>query len=159
MDKNGYVAKILKEKLNDGYKEIYKILRKEDPNEDRFALYHVIQRNKCTIPSIDITNCENVLFSPLDTETVLVTKKLVDIPDITKLTAQQYRYLRESLKILRKLQVHHGDLLDNVMLSPKSNLPIINDWSKQSRIIHEDDLARDFDLRNFINNYKCVKKV
>ena len=104
LDKNGYVAKILKEKLNDGYKEIYKILRKEDPNEDRFALYHVIQRNKCTIPSIDITNCENVLFSPLDTETVLVTKKLVDIPDITKLTAQQYRYLRESLKILRKLQ-------------------------------------------------------
>lgn len=151
---NGYVAKIVKIDKNDNYDKIHEVLIKNDPNEERFALYHIKHRHECSLLSpTDIIDCEKKMKSPLNTERILITKLRHPIPDNKKLTKAQYRYLRKSVEILRDIGIHHGDLLDNVMLNPDTNLPIIIDWGHQSRLMMEDDSARDFDYNIFLRNY------
>ena len=46
--------------------------------------------------------------------------------DTTELTTSQYRYLKESMYLLHRNGLAHGDLIDNVMLA--GELPVIIDW-------------------------------
>jgi tRNA A-37 threonylcarbamoyl transferase component Bud32 len=152
---NGYVAKIVKKNVIDNYDKIHEILIKIDPYEERFALYQIKRNYECSLPSpTDIIDCEKKMKSPLDTERILITKLLHPIIDNKKLTKTQYRYLRKSLEILRDNGIHHGDLPDNVMLNPDTNLPIIIDWGHQSRLMTVNDSARDFDYNIFMQNYR-----
>jgi hypothetical protein len=151
---NGYVAKIVKKDSIDNYDKIHEILIEVDPYEERFALYHVRRSSECSLPSpSDIHECEKKLKSPLNIERILITKLLQPIHDNKKLTKTQYRYLRKSVEILRDINIHHGDLLDNVMLNPETKLPIIIDWGHNSRIMTKNDAARDFDYNIFMRNY------
>jgi tRNA A-37 threonylcarbamoyl transferase component Bud32 len=130
-------------------------LIKIDPYEERFALYQIKRNYECSLSSpTDIIDCEKKMKSPLDTERILITKLLHPIIDNKKLTKTQYRYLRKSLEILRDNGIHHGDLPDNVMLNPDTNLPIIIDWGHQSRLMTVNDSARDFDYNIFMQNYR-----
>ena len=125
-----------------------------DPYEERFALYHIKHSYECSLPSpTDIIDCEKILKSPLNTERILITKLLKPIPDNKKLTKAQYRHLRKSVEILRDIGIHHGDLVDNVMLNLDTLLPIIIDWGHQSRLMAVNDKARDFDYNIFMRNY------
>ena len=151
---SGYVAKIVKKGKTDNYDKIHEILIRIDPYEERFAMYHIKQGFECSLPtSSDIIDCEKKMKSPLNTERILITKLLHPIIDNRKLTKAQYRYLRKSLEILRDNDIYHGDLPDNVMLNPDTNLPIIIDWGHQSRLMTENDTARDFDYNKFMQNY------
>ena len=151
---NGYVAKVVKKDKTDNYDKLHKILIRIDPYEERFALYHIKHSYECSLPSpSDIIDCEKKIKSSLNTERILITKLLQPIIDNRKLTKAQYRYLRKSIEILRDNGIHHGDLLDNVMLNPDTNLPIIIDWGNQSRLMAVNDTARDFDYNIFMRNY------
>ncbi len=151
---NGYVAKIVKKGKTDNYDKLHEILIRIDPYEERFALYHIKHSHECSLPlPTDIIDCEKKMKSPLNTERILITKLLQPILDNKKLTKAQYRYLRKSIEILRNNGIHHGDLVDNVMLNPDTNLPIIIDWGHQSRLMTENDDARDFDYNQFMQNY------
>lgn len=151
---NGYVAKVVKKNILDNYEKIHEILIRIDPYEERFALYHIKHSYDCSLPSpSDIIDCEKRLKSPLNTERILITKLLQPIIDNKKLTKAQYRYLRKSVEILRDIGIHHGDLVDNVMLNPDTNLPIVIDWGHQSRLMAVNDTARDFDYNIFMRNY------
>ena len=151
---NGYVAKVAKKNILDNYDKIHEILIRIDPYEERFALYHIKHSYECSLPSpTDIIDCEKILKSPLNTERILITKLLKPIPDNKKLTKAQYRHLRKSVEILRDIGIHHGDLVDNVMLNLDTLLPIIIDWGHQSRLMAVNDKARDFDYNIFMRNY------
>ena len=151
---NGYVAKVVKKNILDNYDKIHEILIRIDPYEERFALYHIKHSYECSLPSpTDIIDCEKILKSPLNTERILITKLLKPITDNKKITKAQYRYLRKSVEILRDNGIHHGDLVDNVMLNPDTNLPIVIDWGHNSRLMTVNDKARDFDYNIFLRNY------
>ena len=151
---NGYVAKVVKKNILDNYDKIHEILIRIDPYEERFALYHIKHSYECSLPSpTDIIDCEKILKSPLNTERILITKLLKPITDNKKITKAQYRYLRKSVEILRDNGIHHGDLVDNVMLNPDTNLPIVIDWGHNSRLMTVNDKARDFDYNIFMQNY------
>ena len=101
---NGYVAKIMKKERIDEYDKIHEILIEVDPNEERFAMYHVKRDYECSLSSpTDIFDCEKLLKSSLNTERIHMTKLLLPIQDTRKLTKIQYRYLRKSLEILRNI--------------------------------------------------------
>lgn len=155
------VAKVLKDSLNNSnYELIHKILLENDPDEERYALYHLKNFNECNFAVNDLKTCERNINSTLNSKHFYLTKKLEPIPDIKKLTVRQYRFLRDSVENLRKIGIYHGDLLDNVMLSSITNLPVIIDWGHNSGILKKDDpdILRNFDYSVFLDNYKSVKK-
>lgn len=157
--KNGkYVAKIFKTGLKNDYHLLQEILFRNDPNEERYAIYHEINGNECTAPESDLQQCEAILLSKLDRSKFFFTKKLSKIKDIRKLTKFQYRYLRDSVENLNKIGIIHGDLLDNVMLN-ENMIPVIIDWGHGSRLMTSDDtdMIRNFDSTTFLFHYAASK--
>jgi hypothetical protein len=71
------------------------------------------------------------------------------------MTKSQYRYLRESLEILKTNGISHGDLPDNVMLDPHDNLPRIIDWENATFSTNESDFIIDWNA--FLFHYKVSK--
>ena len=156
---NGYVAKIFKQgiyvnkELNDKLKEI-------DPDENRFLQYIIPTSSfnkELLSDNEDVQEYikqNNFLFD--NTNDVVFIKKLNSI-DTTKLTKKQYRYLRESLEILRENNISHGDLPDNVMLDPQTNNPIIIDWENAN--LNATDKDKEIDLNTFMlgTTFKILK--
>lgn len=146
---NGFVAKIMKKETRNSDREkvfesIQMKLKEFDPNEERYALYHKqildISQNK------DVKKCENLLGDELDTNNIFFTKKM-DVINPLELTKIQWRYLRDSVSLLRKIGIIHGDLPGNIMLNPNTNMPVIIDWDGSFLITHEQNestLAMDF---------------
>ena len=86
--------------------------------------------------------------------TIVFERKLNPF-DNKKMTKAQYRYLRESLKILHANNISHGDLPDNVMIDPINNMPIIIDWEEAKT--DTDTINKEIDMNAFLDNYKVSK--
>jgi len=154
---NGFVAKIFKQgikvniDLNNKLKEI-------DPNGDRFLQYIIpdTSLNKDLLrDNEDIKEYiqqNNFLFD--GSNDIVFIKKFNPI-NITKLTRNQYRYLRDSLNLLHKNNISHGDLPENVLVDPETDNPIIIDWENSK--LNADELDKRIDLDAFMNNFKISK--
>ena len=115
----GYVAKVFNKKIEFN-RELHNKLKELDPESKRFAYYHFPSDYSCNI-QIDSKN-DN------DNKNIVFIKLLNPLPDMKNMTKIQYRYLRDSLDILKKNKIMHGDLPGNVLLDPITDLPIIIDW-------------------------------
>jgi serine/threonine protein kinase len=153
---NGYVAKILKKGivLN---KSINDKLAQIDTDNKRFNRYYFPLDNACdqdmqTNP--DIIACFKTNDEFDDTNAIVFEKYLIPV-NPEKMTKTQYRYLRESLEILKANGISHGDLPDNVMLDPNDNLPRIIDWENAVFSTNESDFIIDWNA--FLFHYKTTK--
>ena len=70
-----YVAKLYKMGVKNDYHLIYEILRRNDPYEERYAIYHEQNLDKCSVPEHDMQKCETLLKSKIDKSYVFFTKK------------------------------------------------------------------------------------
>lgn len=154
---NGFVSKILynNEVLN---QDLHNRLEELDHDNNRYNRYY--------LPSIDIDLCEKkpdyeddfqkCLENKHISKPNIVFQKLLFPLDETKMTKQQYRYLKESLNILHANNISHGDLIGNVMLNPNNNMPVIIDWEKARLNATETD--KIIDNNAFFFHFK-VKKI
>lgn len=147
-DSNDYVAKLIYEgtsinqELNDKLAEI-------DPENKHFNRYFISKDVNLDNP--DFIKCSQE--KPVNKKYVLFQKLLIPLNE-TKMTKEQYRYLRNSLDILHKNNISHGDLPGNVMLDPKDNMPRIIDWEESK--LNADDLDKRID-RNAFSYFKVSK--
>ena len=150
---NGFVAKIFKKSVIID-KELHKKLSEIDPLENRFAQYHFCESTPIfdTNTRADIDEC--IGDFEIGNNTIAFMRILEPI-DGEKMSKVQYRYLRESLKLLHENQISHGDLPGNVMVDPTDNLPRIIDWENARQNADEMDIRIDNDA--FLNNFKLLK--
>lgn len=153
---NGYVAKIFKKGITIN-KAINDKLAQIDPDNRRFNRYFFPLDNECdqdmkTNP--DVLACFNKNGELNDTTAVVFEKYLIPF-NPKNMTKQQYRYLRESLEILKANGISHGDLPDNVMIDPYDNLPRIIDWENATFSTNESDFIIDWNA--FLFHYKVSK--
>jgi serine/threonine protein kinase len=153
---NGYVAKIFKKGIviNNA---INNKLEQIDPDNKRFNRYYFPLNTECdedikTNP--DVLACFKKNGELNDTNAVVFEKYLISF-NPEKMTKPQYRYLRESLEILKTNGISHGDLPDNVMLDPNDNLPRIIDWENATFSTNESDFIIDWNA--FLFHYKVSK--
>ena len=156
---NGYVAKIFKQGINVN-KELNDKLKEIDPCENRFLQYIIPSSsfNKELLSNNEdikeYIKQNNFLFD--NTNNIVFIKKLNSI-DTTKLTKQQYRYLRKSLEILHENNISHGDLPDNVMVDPETNNPIIIDWENAKLNSSTNDKAIDYNTFMMGSTFRILK--
>ena len=154
---NGYVAKIFKKGITIN-KAINDKLAQIDPDNKRFNRYFFPLDNEFyqdmkTNP--DVLACFNKNGESDDTKAVVFEKYLIPF-NPKAMTKSQYRYLRESLEILKTNGISHGDLPDNVMLDPNDNLPRIIDWENATFSTNESDFIIDWNA--FLFHYKVSKR-
>ena len=155
---NGFVAKILNKDvvinipLNNKLAEI-------DPENKRFNRYYFPENNCYSDYDImnnpDVKTCLQKGMN-LNVNNAVFQKYLIPIKNTSNLSKDQYRYLRDSLKILHDNNITHGDLPDNVMIDLGDELPRIIDWENAS--ITNDQIFKDMDMRAFLTHYKTSKK-
>jgi hypothetical protein len=114
----GYVAKVFKHGIRPNM-EIQAVLSEIDPDELRYIRYH-----------------------PCDSENIVFMKRLNPL-DTSKMTKKQYRFLRESIELLHRSGISHGDLPGNVMVAD-DHLPRLIDWEKVE-LNNEDAIQIDQD--------------
>lgn len=150
----GYIAKVVKKGFHNDkeFVSIQEILMKIDPEEIRFAHYHLqVNDSKCDIKdNVDVKQCELQMKSEIDKNRFYMTKKLITV-DPSKLDKRQYRHLRTSLEILRENKIIHGDLPGNVMLNSLTNLPVIIDWDNSIMVNESNTKYQDLDMKAFLN--------
>jgi len=153
---NGYVAKIFKRGITIN-KAINNKLAQIDPDNKRFNRYFFPLDNECDQAmktNLDILACFKQNDELKDTNAVVFEKYLISF-NPEQMTKPQYRYLRESLEILKTNGISHGDLPDNVMLDPHDNLPRIIDWENATFSTNESDFIIDWNA--FLFHYKVSK--
>jgi len=153
---NNFVAKLLynDKKINT---ELNEALKRLDPNNERYNYYYIPDYDTCDKREHfdeDFSTCSK--NGNISTSNMVFQRKLVPI-DTTKLVRGQYRYLRDSLQILHDNNISHGDLPDNVMLDPITNMPIIIDWEKGKT--GADVLDKEIDRNAFFSSkFQVLKK-
>jgi hypothetical protein len=163
---DGYVAKVFPSNININTAVLEK-LKEIDPKEERFIQNIVpadsFERDQLDT-NADIQECNNINKGkglPLDkTSNVVFMRKLAPL-DTQQMTKAQYRYLHESIKILRQNNILHGDLPGNIMLdnSPTHvQNPIIIDW--ENAILNPEPIVENIDINAFLTsgNFKTIKK-
>ncbi len=153
---NGYVAKIFKREITIN-KAINNKLAQIDPDNKRFNRYFFPLDNECDQAiktNLDILACFNTNGESDDMTAVVFEKYLIPF-NPKAMTKSQYRYLRESLEILKTNGISHGDLPNNVMLDPDDNLPRIIDWENATFSTNESDFIIDWNA--FLFHYKVSK--
>jgi hypothetical protein len=151
---NNFVAKFLynDKKMNT---ELNEALQRLDPNNERYNYYYTPDYDTCHKTEHfdeDFSICSK--NGNISTSNIVFQRKLEPI-DTKKMSKKQYRYLRESLQRLHANNISHGDLPDNVMLDPNSNMPIIIDWENGKTTA--DELDKQMDYRAFLDNFKSSK--
>ena len=156
---NGYVAKILNQDVNINI-PLHNKLAEIDPDNKRFNRYY--KDDTCEIEGIinnaDIKACLQKGLQLNDANIVFQRYLLPLEPSQTQkqlLSKSQYRYLRESLDVLRENKILHNDLPDNVMIDPDDNMPRIIDWDNASFIDNESFAAIDYNA--FLHHYQVKK--
>jgi thiamine kinase-like enzyme len=143
---SNFVAKIM---VRNNHDNIYEKIKKIDPLGKRFALY--FSHKDCPIKyyedNQDVKLCESRIGKVRE---VFFTKKLEDLPK--RLSKVQYRFLRDSLDLLKREKISHNDLPGNVMLDPESGLPIIIDWDNATFISDEETV--EFDRAAFLSHFR-----
>ena len=127
---NGYVAKVFKNHSRNI--KLQELLQTIDPNELRYARYYyvpLIEKDSILSPNNqDLQKCKALIGDRIaGFNDVAFIKRLKPINPET-LTRGQYRYLRESIKILHNNGITHNDLIGNVMIDPVDKNPRIIDW-------------------------------
>lgn len=138
--KNGYVAKRFYTENNVNAimnVNIQSKLKEIDEDELRFNRYH--------LPDSECQLGNNIVF-----------QRYLKEVDIQKLSRKQYRFLRDSIKILHDNNISHGDLPNNVMIDKKDDMPRIIDWDNAKNEI--DDLDKQIDNTAFLTHFKVLKK-
>ncbi len=136
----GYVAKILKNKSRINH-AVNNKLAEIDPENKRFNRYYFPSGTACTQ---DIETNSDILGLKSRGEFNGIfgfQKYLIDMKAMTK---EQYHYLRDSMEILKKNKIFHGDLPGNVMIDPNDNLPRIIDWENANFSTDEKDFIMDW---------------
>lgn len=151
---NGYVAKYL---FNDKHIniELNSLLESIDADNTRFNRYYLpIESEFIESENYrnDFKKCSEI--GKISNSNMVFQKRLEPL-DTMKLSKIQYRYLRDSLQILHKNGISHGDLPNNVMLDPISNMPIIIDWEEAK--LNADELDRQIDMNAFFDQFKVKK--
>jgi len=138
-DLPGYVAKVFNPtaKVN---KTIQNELAVLDPDEKRFIRYHTCSKRSKRVGTRECSRRR---------KRVVFMKPLTPLDRLTK---PQYRYLRESLELLHRSGVGHGDLPNNVMLGD-DGLPRIIDWETADH----DDTTIKIDGLALLTHFKAVK--
>ena len=147
----GYVAKILKNESRINI-EVNNKLAEIDPENKRFNRYYFpsdtytcaqdIEKNSDII-DLKIKGEFNGIFG--------FQKHLIPMNPM-KMTKLQYNHLRESLDILKKNNIFHGDLPGNVMIDEHDKLPRIIDW-EHANVTSTLSLF-DMDWKAFLVNFK-----
>jgi hypothetical protein len=153
---NGYVSKIFKKGIIIN-QAVNNKLAQIDPDNKRFNRYFFPLDDECnqdmkTNP--DVLACFNTNDEFDDTNAIVFEKYLIHMNPKT-MTKLQYRYLRESLEILKANRISHGDLPDNVMIDPTDNLPRIIDWENAIFSVNESDFIIDWNA--FLFHYGVKK--
>lgn len=155
---NGYVAKILsnnENKIHDDATEIMAILKEIDPDEKRYLQSILVGPSNSPFFSdqfdtnIDIKECKKKGILNDKTSIVFFMHKLEPF-DTQKMTKEQYRYLRDSIDLLIKNNILHGDLPGNVMLDANNN-PIIIDW-ENATLNPSLSILKTMDKNTFLNS-------
>ena len=154
---NGYVAKIFKKGITVN-KAINNKLAQIDPDNKRFNRYFFplddeYDQDVKTNP--DVLACFNKNGDFNNNTNMIVFEKYLIPFNPKNMTKSQYRYLRESLEILKANGISHGDLPDNVMIFPDDNLPRIIDWENAKFSVNESDFIIDWNA--FLFHYKVSK--
>ena len=158
---NGYIARL---KLNGEIidKDIHKTLKEIDHGIDRFSSFY-FDYDVNSPEFINQTKREELMcfFDTDDFSHIVIYKRLNSV-DIRQLTKIQYRYLRDSLVVLHKNKIIHGDLPDNVMIDPDDQMPRIIGWKhskKYDKCDHYDDMMTgiEIDMNAFFTHYKVGK--
>ena len=158
---NGYVAKILNKNVDINI-PLQNKLAEIDPDNKRFNRYYLPREYDCEIEGFinnaDIKACLQKGLQ-LDKHNIVFQRYLVPLEEShtskQQMTKSQYRYLRESLDILRENKILHNDLPDNVMIDPYDNMPRIIDWDNASFIDNESFAMMDYNA--FLYHYKAIK--
>jgi hypothetical protein len=156
---NGYVAKIFYQDVNINI-PLQNKLAEIDPDNKRFNRYY----KDYTCEIVGITNNTDVKAClqkglQLNNSNIVFQRYLLPLESSNKskqlLSKSQYKYLRESLDILRENKILHNDLPDNVMIDPDDNMPRIIDWDNASFIDDKSFAAIDYNA--FLNHYQVKK--
>lgn len=85
----------------------------------------------------------------------VLMKKLKPLRHPKLLTKLQYRHLQKALNILHQNKIFHGDLPDNVMLDPLTDMPIIIDFDQGH--LKASPIELEIDRRAFLSFF--AKKI
>jgi len=150
---SGYVSKFLfnNKKINI---ELNNKLEELDPTNERFNRYYLPDIETCIETDsykADYNKCSE--SGEISSNNMVFQKRLEPLNGMTK---KQYRYLRDSLQILHKNGISHGDLPNNVMLDSLTENPVIIDWEEAK--INADDLDKQIDMTAFLTHFKVTVK-
>ena len=151
--KNGYVAKLFGKNVRLNF-PLYKALVNIDPNEERFSIYN-FEDNWASYINDDTTNLDIIQCKQIMQTEISNIAFIRYYEPLTTLTKIQYRYLRESIKILHSHNITHGDLPGNVMINPINHMPIIIDWENAK--LEADSFSKSIDNNAFLNHFKAEK--
>ena len=151
----GYVAKIINDEATIN-KELHEKLAEIDPENKRFNRYYFPQDNSCII---DLENNPDYLACikkgiHLEKKQIVFEKFLLPLDDY-QMTKKQYRYLRDSLQILHKNNISHGDLPNNIMVDPDDDLPRIIDWDRSQ--LNAEPIYTQMDYSAFMHFFRTKK--
>jgi len=149
---SGYVSKFLfnNKKINI---ELNNKLEELDPMNERFNRYYIPDIETCIETDsykAEYRKCSE--SGEISTNNMVFQKRLEPLNGMTK---KQYRYLRDSLQILHKNGISHGDLPNNVMLDPDDMLPRIIDWEESK--FPADTLDKKIDFDAFLYHFKAIR--
>jgi hypothetical protein len=157
---NGYIAR-LQQKGEIPDKDIHATLKKIDHGIDRFASFY-FEYDDNSPEFINQTKREELMrFFDTDDFSHIVIYKTLNRVDSRCLTKIQYRYLRDSLVVMHKNKIIHGDLPENVMIDPDDQMPRIIGWKHSKKCDNYDDMMTgiEIDMNAFFTHYKVGKKM
>jgi thiamine kinase-like enzyme len=129
-----------------------------DPSSERFNHYVLphqsndVKKRKGYIK--DVNDCRKQLGKSKKDPLNLILQKELHPLELQRLTKPQYRYLRDSIQMMHKNDVFHGDLPGNVMMDPTTGMPII-DWG--SARLDANRIEKEMDYRAFLDHFKVQK--
>lgn len=129
-------------------------LRKLDPEGKHFAFY-VFTSTKRVADAPTTQQIQRALKGEVGPRMTL-SPHYNKLRSPTALTRQQYRHLAKSLRLLNDNDIIHGDLVDNVMLDAKTNLPVIIDFDEAR--VNSDKVLKAFQLGVLGREFKVAPK-
>eukprot|EP01047_Picozoa_sp_COSAG01_P078029 COSAG01_NODE_14269_length_1474_cov_1.792000_3_plen_179_part_00 len=125
-------------------------LRKIDPKGERFGM-NVFTTTTKVADAVTRRRIQRALNGEVASRMTLSPeyKKLQSPKALTK---QQYRHLAKSLRLLNDNNIVHNDIVGNVMLDKKTNLPVIIDFDEAH--VSKDRNLQAFQLAHLGREFK-----
>ena len=160
---DGLIVKIPLQQSRDDVdttKAIYSRLRELDPEGLRYGnvrfdmFFNVLTPDQvvgigAVVPSAFVVGSNEVMVS--SQQYLPLARR-----DYKHLTREQYMHLARSIAMLREARISHNDLLDNVMLHPQTNMPVIIDFD-ESKIHVTDATVLNMDTNTLLHSFGHVR--